>query len=228
MPSLSQLKVLALAPTYNVPGKKDVTGAFLPEAKAFVKLAKKGSRLVQFDNSRSLPQRRAEVLKLLKGDSKGYDSVALFCHGWLDGVQAGFLRRHTTELAEAISAITLTEDVVVPLYCCSTGKDPQDDPLTAAGTGDDSFADKLRDALCAEGAVGCRVMAHTTVAHCTKNPMVVFMDGMGSSSGGVGGYPPVSPGSENWGRWRKALRTTDLRLRMPYMTPADIHAELEP
>jgi len=69
-------------------------------------------------------------------------------------------------------------------------------------------------------------VGHTTVAHTTKNPMVLFMDGMGVPDGGVGGYPPVSPKSINWAAWKKALQTTDLRYRMPYMSPAEIHDEL--
>jgi len=171
-----------------------------------------------------------------KAKSEGFTSLSFFCHGWMNGVQAGFLKNHVVLLAESIDELlehddqdedSTTTQPVIPLYCCSTGDDPQDDPLTAVGTGDDSFADKLRDALCAHRPY-CRVVGHTTVAHTTKNPMVIFMDGMGVPTGGVGGYPPVSPKSTNWKRWVKALRTTDLRLRMPYMAPADIHAEIGP
>lgn len=230
---LKQQKVLVFVPTHNVEGKSDVTGAFIPEAKKFIALAKPGSRTVQFDNSKGMPARRAQVLDaLVKAKLEGFTSVAFFCHGWLDGMQAGFTRKQAPELAAAIHAAVssppnvITKDVVVPLYCCSTGDDPQDDPLEAVGTGDDSFADKLRDALCAEGQVQCRTMGHTTVAHTTKNPMVLFMDGMGVPDGGVGGYPPVSPKSANWGAWKKALQGTDLRFRMPYMSPVEIHQEL--
>jgi hypothetical protein len=147
----------------------------------------------------------------------------------MDGIQAGFQRKHVTELAAAIVKLCgAASATVVPLYCCSTGKDPEDDPLTAPGTGDGSFADRLRDALCAAGDADCRVMAHTTVAHTTKNPMVLFMDGMGIPDGGVGGYAPVSPKSKSWVPWKKRLREQagTLRFRMPYMTPAEIHAEL--
>lgn len=228
--------VLIFVPTHNAEGKKDVTGAFLPEAKAFGELAKRAS-IVQFDNSKGLPMRRAQVLKAIKEryaavlDAKGssgpsFSSVAFFCHGWMDGIQAGFQRRHAPELAEAIIGLCGTARLTIPLFCCSTGEDPQADPLTAVGTGDDSFADKLRDAMCVGGASHCRTVGHTTVAHATKNPMVLFMDGMGSMVGGVGGYPPVSPKSPLWIKWKKALQSTDLRFRMPYMSVAEIHAEL--
>lgn len=228
MDRLNLQRVLCFVPLHNAEGKKDVTGAFLPEAKAFCALAEDGV-IYQFDNRKGLAARRSEVLKKLSEAQEGLTSVAFFCHGWMDGIQAGFLRKHTPELAAAIKALVLPhleDEVIVPLYCCSTGKDPQDDPLTASGTGDDSFADKLRDALCSEGLVYCRVMGHTTAAHTTKNPMVLFMDGFGVPDGGVGGYPPVSPKSANWPKWKKALQSTRLRFEMPYMTPAEIHEYL--
>lgn len=228
MTQLKFQKVLAIVPMHNAHGKKDVTGAFMPEAKKFVSLARAGE-VVQFDNSKDMPHRRNQVLLLIKDRQKlGFSSIAFFCHGWLDGIQAGFTRRQAPVLAAAIKSVigTSVNDPVIPLYCCSTGEDPQDDPLTAAGTGDDSFADKLRDAMCLAGMAQCRTMGHTTVAHTTMNPMVLFMDGMGVPEGGVGGYPPVSPKSAHWTKWKAALRGTDLRFRMPYMTPAEIHAEL--
>jgi hypothetical protein len=230
---LKNERVLCFVPKFNSEGKKDATGAFQPEAATFIKLAKAGSEIYLFDNSVPLPVRRKEVLAKLKASvNKGFTSVSFFCHGWQDGIQAGYTRKSVAELAQAINEIvypkpnSVAETVVIPLYCCSTGEDPQDDPLTAAGTGDDSFADKLRDALCAVGQVNCRVMGHTTVAHTTRNPMVLFMDGMGIPTGGVGGYPPVSPKSANWTAWKKALQNSDLRFRMPYMSPAEIHDEL--
>ena len=232
---LKNERVLCFVPKFNSEGKKDATGAFQPEAAAFIK-AIGGGVIYQFDNSKPMPMRRAEVMQALSSAEQdmpffmGVTSVAFFCHGWQDGIQAGFTRKTVGPLAMSIDVIARKaakrDDVVVPLYCCSTGEDPQDDPITAAGTGDDSFADKLRDALCNFGQVHCRVVGHTTVAHTTKNPMVLFMDGMGVPDGGVGGYPPVSPKSINWAAWKKALQTTDLRYRMPYMSPAEIHDEL--
>jgi len=230
---LENQKVLVFIPTHNAEGKKDVTYAFLPEAKEFIKLAKAGSELIQFDNSKPLPARRKFVGQCIESRiNKGFTSVAFMCHGWLNGMQAGYTRQQAPELAGLIHKLVnsppnvVKTDVIVPLFCCSTGDDPQNDPITAAGTGDDSFADKLRDALCQVGQVNCRTMGHTTVAHTTKNPMVLFMDGMGVPDGGVGGYPPVSPKSAAWKLWRKALQKTSLRFRMPYMTAAEIHAEL--
>ena len=227
--------VLIFIPAHNSHGKKDVTGAFWPEARKFAKLCGKGSKVIMINNKFGFNRRRSVVLKAIENEiesvgSDFYTSVAFACHGFQNGIQLGFKRAHVKILAKAIRSVTGNSSIVpVPLFCCSTGHDPDDDAFTAAGTGDDSFADKLRDALCAEGSNLCRVMAHTTVAHATSNPMVLFMDGMGTPDGGVGGFPPVSPKSANWKFWKRALRdrkNNTLRFRMTYMNVGDIHKEL--
>lgn len=229
---LKQQRVIAFVPKHNSEGKKDVTHAFMPEAEAFIELSA-GGRIYQFDNSKPMPKRRGEIMNVLERCTDGRSTpdgrpttVAFFCHGWSDGIQAGFTRKTAGLLAWSISRATENTDGAVPLFCCSTGDDPQDVRNEAAGTGDNSFADKLRDYLCEAGEHYCRVVAHTTVAHTTKNPMAIFMDGMGTCDGGVGGYMPVSLKSAHWNKWKKALQKTDLRYRFPYMTVAEIHAEL--
>lgn len=221
------MRPLIFIPLHNSKGKRDVTGAFLPEAIAF-KL-QHGGVVYSVDNSLPMARRRAEVLRKIERERDFFNTVAFFCHGWQDGIQLGFNRKNVRELARALFEYGALNDndMVVALYCCSTGEDPQDKPLEAVGTGDNSFADKLRDALCEQGEINCRIVAHSTAGHTTQNPHVLYMDGMGSNLGGVGGYAPVGPKSKLWVKWKKALRTTDLRFRFPYMTVAEIHAELE-
>jgi hypothetical protein len=216
---------LIFIPMHNAEGKKDVTGAFRPEAAAFCKLH--GGTLYSIDNHLPMHKRRAQVLQWMEHERGEFDSVAFFCHGWQDGIQLGFTRKNVKELAEELSNLSYSDNMTVPLYCCSTGDDAQDDPLESAGFGDNSFADTLRDALCVEGETYCRVIAHSKPAHTTMNPKALFFEGMGVPTGGVGGFAPVGPKSPNWKKWQKALKTTDLRFRFPYMTPAEIHAELE-
>jgi len=225
---------LCFIPEFNSEGKKDVTGAFEPEAHKFASLCGPGSKVITINNRLGFNLRKKAVLKAIDAEieehgSGHYTTVAFFCHGWGNGIQLGFKSGSVATLADAIVRVTNNKgDVTVPLYCCSTGKDPEDDPITAVGTGDESFADKLRDALCEAGASECRVVGHTTVAHTTSNPMVLFMDGMGTD-GGVGGYPPVAPKSKNWSQWKRSLRdraNNTLRLRMPFMSPSEIHEEL--
>ncbi len=232
---LAEHVILIFVPKHNSHGKKDVTGAFLPEAVKLKNLAGAGSKIIHIDNKRGFNARRRETLRAFATEVEDvgedfYTSVAFMCHGFQNGIQLGFKRAHVKHLAESIRAVTGENTVVeVPLFCCSTGHDPDDDAFTAAGTGDDSFADKLRDELCRQGSTLCRVMAHTTVAHATSNPMVLFMEGMGTPDGGVGGFPPVSPKSGNWKAWKRALRdrkNNTLRFRMTYMNVGDIHKEL--
>lgn len=225
---LANLRALAFVPEYNSEGKKDVTYAFRPEAEAFVKLCAPGSEVVSFDNKKDYAGRRKQVLAAM-AERSDFDTIAFFCHGWMNGTQMGFMKPHARALAEAIWGFCGDEDLVVPLFCCSTGDDPDDKPMEAVGTGEGSFADALRDALCALGSVNCRVVGHTTVAHTTSNPNVVFFDGFGSSVGGIGGYAPASPKSKVWSAWKKSLADRNgntLRFRMPYMTVAEIHEEL--
>lgn len=215
--------IYCFRPAHNTPGKKDVTGAFEPELGAFCKAHRdEQTTEVIVDNRLPMAERRASVLKALRGEQSLVDAVAFFCHGWKSGIQLGFTNAHVRELATVLDAFGV-EGVI--LYCCSTGGDVQT-KKSSPGTGDGSFADRLRDALCAAGQTDCRVVAHTTVAHTTKNPHVRFFDGMGSPVGGAGGYFPVAPGSKLWPKWRRALQTTDFRFRFPFMAVGDIHDEL--
>lgn len=214
--------VLCILPSHDTPGKRDMSGAFLPLAQKLLAMAPRGGELVRFDPRKPMARRRGDLLGSLDAlPPRSFDSVAIFCHGWLDGIQAGFTRKTVGDLAGAIVKATRGPAPVVALYCCSTGDDPEDDPLSAAGTGEGSFADRLRDSLRDRGAIGCSIWAHTTPAHATRNPYVIRFDG-----DALGGYPVVAPGQPLWGAWKRALRDTDLHLRAPWMTNAEIHTEL--
>lgn len=227
--------LLVLRPLHDTRGKKDVTYAFAPESEKFLRaVAPNRSTVADIDNRKSFAARRHEVLdimKLCEQDPHYFDGVAFFCHGWKGGIQLGFRNQDVDELADAIHRLCEHSFPVVPLYCCSTGGDVQT-KRSSPGSGDSSFADLLRDALCkriaeAGYAPYPRVMGHTTVAHTTRNPYARFFDGMGSGAGGTGGYWTVKPKSELWGAWRKALRGTDLRFRFPFMEISEIHEELQ-
>lgn len=225
---LGEKKLLVFRPTSNTKGN-DVTGAFKPESETMLGLAAAGSRVVEIDNLVATPKRRTLVIDAISqfGGHEVFDAVAFFCHGWADGIQLGFTRKTVGDLAKALSAI-VTRTVVVPLYACSTGQDPNDSPDSAPGVGEGSFADRLRDALCEVNAIDCRVMGHTMAGHTTTNPCVLFFDGMGVPTGGVGGYSPVARKTEAWKRWKAAMTdwNNSLRFRMPFMAPAQIHEEL--
>jgi hypothetical protein len=90
MPALSQQKLLVFAPQHNSPNLKDATGAFQPEARSLLELAGSGE-LVLFDNLKPFAQRKAQVIAALRARREAaFTSVAFLCHGWMDGIQAGF------------------------------------------------------------------------------------------------------------------------------------------
>ncbi|MCP4605978.1 MAG: N-acetylmuramidase family protein [Proteobacteria bacterium] len=220
------MRVIAFHPKHNAEGRRDVSGAFRPECLEFMKIHGRSKEDIYIiDNSRPLWARANQVLKILKQhEGKYLEAVAFFCHGWQTGMQLGFRKNNVDKLAKAIYKTCQSSVMDVPLYLCSTGG--------GTGSGATSFADALRDALCVEGAAFCRVMAHSTVAHTTKNPDALFFEGMGSPVGGIGGYEVVKRGTELWTPWRKALqgkesKNKDFRFRFAFMTIAEIHAELK-
>ncbi|HEY6021442.1 MAG TPA: hypothetical protein VIY48_16505, partial [Candidatus Paceibacterota bacterium] len=126
----------------------DFTGAFRPEAEAFIHChAPKGSVVtwVKFDPSKPYRARRKQVLAAL--DAAGpLDSVVFMGHGWRNGIQSGFLVPNIPELAARLVAHGTK---VVVLYSCDTARDPDDDrhdDMTDPVGGDMGFADRLRDA----------------------------------------------------------------------------------
>jgi hypothetical protein len=196
----------------NRPGTRDFTGAFDPEAKAFVKLH--GGTVIRVPLEANEQTRRRFVIGSI-GIYKP-DWLAFVCHGLTSGIELGFRRMHTTELAQRLAEVGCSR---VTLYACSTGG--------GGGLGGDGgFADMLRDAMCRAGLVHCRVDAHVGAGHATRRPFVRRFEGMGSRVGGSGGFYIVEQGSALWAAWKDALDTTDLRFRFPAMTVAEIHAEL--
>lgn len=220
------MSALVFVPVQNTPGKRDAD-EFRREARLFCAYlrASKGwpTPVHQFDNARELAERRADVLRHVHGLTPGaVKVVALFCHGWPDGVQAGFRSEHARGLARELENVAATE-LTVALYCCSTGadQDPATDETAEPGPGGDGgFADRLRDEL---GAVGVQatVYAHSTAGHCTRNPRVrIFLP-----HERAGGHWVVSPDSPLWPRWRQYLQG-DGRFTYPFLSAAEIEAEL--
>lgn len=213
---------LVIAPRHNIEGKKDATGAFHPEAHAFARMH--GADDVRlFDNGRAMPVRLAQVRRWIdEQQPRSVDTLALFCHGWKNGLQIGVRIATARSFAEALAAVC-TPDLRVVLYCCDAARDADDervdDTLPGPG-GNGGFADKLRDELGRAG-VQATIYAHATAGHTTRNPWVRRFD-----PGEVaGGHWIVEPHSANWIRWVRALRT-DMRFRFPFLTQAQIEAEL--
>lgn len=218
------MTTLIVTPDRNTPGKKDYTGAFLPESRLFAAHrsthAPNGGVViprVTIDISKPPEQRRAQLLAAISG-ARPVSAIAFFCHGLMRKLpQLGWDLSNVDVLAAQL-ATHGTADIVAVLYACDTA-------AGVAPGGDGGFADRLRDELCRAGATNCRVDAHKTAGHAVMNPHVRRFEGMGSGIGGVGGSWIVEPGSEKWNAWKRALRTP-FRYDFPFMTIDEIHDEL--
>lgn len=218
------MKGICFAPSYDAPGKRDTSTVFTPEAKRFVALH--GGRVFRFNNSLVFRKRARQILEELAKETD-LDYVAFACHGWEGpnaGIQAGFNLGNVAILARAIAAAT-HRSPYVPFYCCEVGsdndRDDKDDNVPG-WAGDGGFADRLRDELALAGD-SPRVIAHTMTAHATFTPYVRVFDGNAPAAGGPW---LIGPSEIYWRRWRLALRTGDLRLRIPFLSREAIISEI--
>ena len=201
----------SIRPLTDLPGKKDVSYAFKPEAELFTSLSE--GRVHAIDNNLPFRYRRYHVLDFVHSCSD-LSHFAIFAHGWRNGIQLGFTLKHARRLAKALAGAAYDDTLVVTLYCCSTAQ--------GGLGGDGGFADVLRDSLCKYGITRCRVDGHTTRGHTTRNPHLRRFEGLGSPYGGAGGQYIVHPKSRSmfW-RWRRAL-TTSFRFEFPLMSTEHI------
>jgi hypothetical protein len=220
------MKLVCFVPDANTVGRKDASGAFLPDARAFARHhgCEPDDVVVRFPAA-SPPDRRRWVCTQMLRALKDLEVVAFFCHGWPDGLQAGFQRPHILTLARLLAASTVANAHVL-LYACNAGRDRDADALDDLQTGpggDGGFADELRDA-CDSMKARITVTAHASAGHTTQNPYVRYF-APGDSQGGVW-Y--VEPKSELWPLWVRALRDPQSTLRWRFwgMTREAIAAEL--
>jgi hypothetical protein len=224
---ISKVKTLAISPTTNSKGKRDVTGAFLPEAIYFSDLH--DSPRESFDSTKSKRSRRREVESILVDSGPNFDLIAFFMHGWKKGLQSGHNTWNVRNLAKAIESAAGVDEVKVALYACDTARDADkersDDSKPGPG-GEGGFADKLRDHLVDLGLSGGWVDAHTVTAHTTKAPYVRRFY-INADCVNDGGEWLVTPGSPEWKAWRRALQEDrDFRLSFPLMTKSEIYARI--
>lgn len=225
--------MLALHPDHDSPGKKDATGAFKPEARAFDRLHTAAGvpvTTVPIDNRRGKGAMRQEALDAIRchGSPNPLRCVAFFCHGLRKSIQFGIGYEEAPELAAAIVKHG-TPDVRVVLYSCDVARDAdreQEDDLQPGPGGEGGFADLLADAIRVQNPEWSGwVDGHTIAGHTTKNRYVRRFRGTRD-----GGAWIVEPGSSLWKRWGDAVRgrvPSDLRLRFPLMSEDAIRSELE-
>lgn len=141
----------------NRDGKRDATGAFIPEGKAWA--AANHGHIIAVDGEQAdKGAMRHEVIYALTDDRfQGCTQIAFFCHGWRSGLQFGFHGRTGAAcLAAAIQGCT--EQATVILYACSAGQ---------------WFAGELARNL----GDGFQVWSHDARGHTTRNPRLVWSRG---------------------------------------------------
>ena len=219
---MSQGAVIALSTGKDMHGKRDATRAFIPEAKRFVAHWRaRGHRgeVHLIDTRKRNVNRRKQTVDALWSHTR-VKHIGIFAHGWRSGIQFGFRVNHVRALARAIEQVVVDDAPIVTLYCCSTAQ--------GHTGGDGGFADELRDALCEQGLTHCRIDAHTTRGHTTRNPHLRRFEGEGSHTGGQGGAYLVRPRSRLWRAWARELRHRDATLRYEFgrLSVPEIHAIL--
>jgi len=231
---INRSNVLVFYSNRNTNGKKDATGAFIPEATNFKQVNNIPDELFLGVNLKKVKasKRREIVLDKLNSIEKPLDGIAFFGHGWPQGIQFGFRREHIEELVKAMSFVCKRDCKVVLYACLAAENDIRDNivkdigPATKGG-----FADKLRDAMVREGFVGGHVDAHKTAGHTTRNPYVVrfLTDNILTHEkfDYSGGSWIVEPGSMFWKKWVRYLHESKtLRYTFPFLTEMEIKNSL--
>jgi hypothetical protein len=199
------MPVLAFHPEHNSPLKKDMTGAFRPEAVKWCHLH--GGAVRTVNCKAAVRDRRTQLLVELKAyTGPELDAVGFFCHGARKSFQVGFSWDVLDALAEAIVRIS-KPDVRVALYACNC----------ASGNAE-NFASRLRDALCKATTSPVQVDGHEGRGHCTYRPYVKRYTEPSHS----GGRWLITPGTPLWKKWVNALYDTDARFQYPFVSTADI------
>jgi hypothetical protein len=199
-PKLINERILVLIPDRDSPPKKDYTHVFLPEAVALQSalgatvekirvpvVDAKTLTIASREKQRAFEE--AADLSIAAIEKGPWTRIIFMCHGWDVGLQLGFRcarqkgndRQKMDGLISALKRQSKLRSIT--LFACSAGDEPAS-AKSSPGTGDDSFADYLRD------KVGCAVVAHWTTGHATRNPdLIFFAAGSGPMIGGVA-WPP--------------------------------------
>lgn len=226
--------ILILMPDRNSPPKNDYTGAFLPVSRALVKHYPGRVVVVKVPvpvvDPRTLtisgPTKQAgfeqaAAVCLDAIDTHKSAHIVFLCHGWSGGLQLGF--RNTKQKKGDASNFDLLCDLLrsqrpalrsVTLFACSAGDEPES-KKSSPGTGDNSFADILRDRS------GVPVLAHWTAGHTTRNPDLIYFD---ASDVPVKGGFAVTRGTPLWRAARRRLHDESAWLDLPTVASA---AEME-
>lgn len=216
--------ILLLVPEYNARGKRDFVSAYRPEAEAFARLHHTPQPIL-FDNTRVRPERLRRVRHEIECiGPNALDGLAIFGDGGKHELQIGAHVGRVTLLADSIRRVVPRNAVITIALYCGHGGVSRTEPLAPDPPGpgsDGGFAEALRNELRWHDTAAT-IFAPDKHGHCTFNPYVRRYD-HGETAGG---HWIVAPGSELWSRWQRALKSTDLRFRYPFMGEFEVFHEL--
>ena len=223
-------KILVLYSSTNVKGKKDATGAFIPEARAFAKChGVPGENMLGIACPGVSNKKRFEEVCVFLRNKTGIKYIALFCHGYSGGMQFGMTKKNIPLFVRYLK-MSCVKSLRMTLYACSTASTgKQTRKISMPGT-HNGYADKVRDRMLATGFKGGWIDAHLTPGHTTRNPFVMRFYVEQPFEGGwdvPGGEWLVSPKSKLWRAWKKSVQNmkTSYRFEFPFMDESDIYNE---
>jgi len=224
------MKTLIIHGSKNHKGKRDATGAFIPEARAFAKMHEvHENNVLALDCIKNRPfARRRRVSGFFAKHDRAPKTgmIAIFCHGWTSGLQIGFGKKRVPELVEMLDHCC-RRDVKIVLYACSTAGNKSKGKAIGPGT-NGGFADLLRDEMLRRGFRGGWIDAHLTPGHTTRNPYVVrfLTEPIFENEFDVpGGQWLIQPKTKLWEIWKKELRK-GFRFRFPFYHDYEISGHL--
>lgn len=226
MKNIRDLNVWAIAPMHDQHGN-DASGAFQPEAAAFVRAAKAGSRYTQWPNGANEASERREKFLDALSDEKGtgqFDVIALFTHGLRVSLpQVGVSVTAGLGAFSAWASARLATDGLLILYSCSVAASP----MAGAMSGEGSFCSELAERMTS----GSWVWGHYAPGHTTCNPCAARFKVGAHRQPGERVSSMLS--GKSWERFKSRLiteahhpRAGDFRFRFPLMTPAEIADEM--
>ena len=195
---------LVIYSSKNSRGKHDSSGAFTPMAELFQKVHNVPvNNMWPMDcRKQSVPERLQDFAMALAtvGRHELIDAIAIFCHGFVSGLQVGPKVNTLPDIMPYIYQFC-SKEVIIALYACSTGGRyiHANNSLTCKG----SFAWTLAQKMHAYGFYGW-IDAHVTRGHATQNPHVrrFFM----TESHSRNSCWVVDPQESLWPLWVKTLR----------------------
>lgn len=224
-------EILVIYSSKNEHGKRDATGAFIPEATKFAKCHKvPKANMLGIACPGTPKKKRFEELCMFLRNYRGIKWIALFCHGYSSGMQFGMTKKNIPTLVGYLKLCS-TQDLKMTLYACSTASTSKKTrKINAPGT-DNGYADKLRDGLLQAGLRGGWIDAHLTPGHTTRNPFLLrfyVAPAFENNWDAPGGEWLVSPKSQLWKPWKKAVQNMKSMFRFKFsnMTEADIYKHL--